>query len=197
MENLTNTTKEKILEAAIKVFAERGYHSTRVDDIADESKTSKGSIYFYFKSKQDIFLGLIEIFINLLEKRVIKTMSNKEDHGPEQLTQTLVEIVGVFKQYRSLAKIVLIQAVGLGEIFEDQRRLFIDKFCGIVQKRLDLAVQNGSIEPIDSPLVARLWVGSMVEIVIHWIFTPEFNLEAHIPELNRYFLNSINYRSKS
>ena len=197
MENLTNTTKEKILEAAIKVFAERGYHSTRVDDIADESKTSKGSIYFYFKSKQDIFLGLIEIFINLLEKRVIKTMSNKEDHGPEQLTQTLVEIVGVFKQYRSLAKIVLIQAVGLGEIFEDQRRLFIDKFCGIVQKRLDLAVQNGSIEPIDSPLVARLWVGSMVEIVIHWIFTPEFNLEAHIPELNRYFLNSINYRSKA
>ncbi|HWS24608.1 MAG TPA: TetR/AcrR family transcriptional regulator [Anaerolineales bacterium] len=197
MENLTNTTKEKILEAAIKVFAERGYHSTRVDDIADESKTSKGSIYFYFKSKQDIFLGLIEIFIDLLEKRVIKTMSNKEDHGPEQLTHTLGEIVGVFKQYRSLAKIVLIQAVGLGEIFEDQRRLFIDKFCGIVQKRLDLAIQNGSIEPIDTPLVARLWVGSMVEIVIHWIFTPEFNLEAHIPELNRYFLNSINYRSKS
>lgn len=197
MENLTNTTKEKILKAAIKVFAERGYHSTRVDDIADESKTSKGSIYFYFKSKQDIFLGLIEIFIDLLEKRVIKTMSNKEDHGPEQLTHTLGEIVGVFKQYRSLAKIVLIQAVGLGEIFEDQRRLFIDKFCGIVQKRLDLAIQNGSIEPIDTPLVARLWVGSMVEIVIHWIFTPEFNLEAHIPELNRYFLNSINYRSKS
>jgi len=197
MENLTNSTKEKILEAAIKVFAERGYHSTRVDDIADESKTSKGSIYFYFKSKQEIFLGLIEIFIDLLEKRVLKTMSNKGNHGPEQLTQTLIEIVRVFKQYRSLAKIVLIQAVGLGEIFEDQRRLFIDKFCGIVQMRLDQAVQDGSIEPINSSIVARLWVGSMVEIVVHWIFTPEFDLEAHIPDLNIYFLNSINYRSKA
>lgn len=197
MNSITNSTKEKILEAAIKVFAERGYHSTRVDDIADESNTSKGSIYFYFKSKQEIFLGLIEIFIDLLEKRVQKSISNRELHGPEQLTQTLVEIVLVFKQYRSLAKIVLIQAVGLGEIFEDQRRLFIDKFCSIVKTRLERSIQDGSIDPINSEIIARLWVGSMVEIVIHWIFTPDFDLEAHIPDMNKYYLSSINYRSKA
>lgn len=194
MESLSTSTKEKILEAAIKVFSERGYHATRVDDIAEESKTSKGSIYFYFKSKQEIFLGLIQIFIDLLEKRVQKAMSTDDNTGADQLSLTLTEIVKLFKQYRSLAKIVLIQAVGLGEIFEDQRRLLIDKFCEIVKARLDRSVEDGSIQPINTQIVARLWVGAMVEVVVHWIFTPDFDLEAMVPELNEFFLNSINYR---
>lgn len=195
MEQLSSSTKEKILEAAIKVFSERGYHDTRVDDIAEVSQTSKGSIYFYFKSKQEIFLGLIQIFIDLLEKRVHKAMLGDDRGGADQLAQTLTEIIRLFKQYRSLAKIVLIQAVGLGEVFEDQRRILIDKFCQIVQSRLDKSIEDGSITAIDSNIVSRLWVGAMVEIVIHWIFTPEFDLESKIPELNQFFLNSINYRS--
>lgn len=194
MEQLSTSTKEKILEAAIKVFSERGYHATRVDDIAEESQTSKGSIYFYFKSKQDIFLGLIHIFIDLLEKRVQRSISADGHGGAEQLSQTLTEIIRLFKQYRSLAKIVLIQAVGLGETFEDQRRLLIDKFTRIVQSRLDRSIEDGSIPSIDSAIVARLWVGAMVEVVVHWIFTPDFDLESKIPDMNEFFLNSINYR---
>ena len=70
MSTETIDTRTRILEAAVRVFAEKGYHETRMDDIVSASQTSKGSVYFYFPSKQEIFFGLIETFASLLESRL-------------------------------------------------------------------------------------------------------------------------------
>ena len=77
MPNEPIDTRSKILEAAVNVFAQKGYHETRVDDIVTESKTSKGSVYFYFPSKQDIFLGLIDTFSGLLESHLNEAIQNE------------------------------------------------------------------------------------------------------------------------
>src|ERR671937_524908 len=61
---------ERILEAAERVFARRGYHHTAVDDIAAEADTSKGGIYFHFPTKQAIFLALLDRLAALLRTRV-------------------------------------------------------------------------------------------------------------------------------
>ena len=50
-----DATRQRILEAAETVFAEKGYHRSVVDDIIREAKTSKGGFYFHFSSKQSIF----------------------------------------------------------------------------------------------------------------------------------------------
>lgn len=183
-------TRDRILEAAIKVFSSRGFHDTRMDDIVEESKTSKGSIYFYFKSKQEIFLGLIDTFIGLLETRVVRIIDSPAK-GSSQVSAINLEVVTLFEQYRNLAKIVLIQAVGLGEVFENRRRSMNDRFCALIQKRLDRAVEDGSLPPVNTAIIARLWVGAMNELIIHWIYNPDFDLESNIPDLNQFFINSI------
>ena len=193
MNTPTQPTRERILEAAIQVFSDRGYHNTRMDDIVEASNTSKGSIYFYFKSKQEIFFGLIDTFTGLLEQRV-GTIIDGSGHGGDQLGAINSAIISLFNQYRSLAKIVLIQAVGLGADFETRRRALNDRFCVMIQQRLDRAVSDGSLQPINTAIVARLWVGAMNELIIHWIFTPDFNLEENLPDINAFFKNSIDYK---
>jgi AcrR family transcriptional regulator len=187
------TTRERILEAAINVFSSKGYHDTRMDDIVEASQSSKGSIYFYFKSKQDIFLGLIDTFIGLLENRVSKIIDS-EQKGSSQLPSINTEVISLFNQYRKLAKIVLIQAVGLGELFENRRRMVNDRFCDIIQKRLDRSVADESLPPMNTAIIARLWVGAMNELIIHWIYNPDFDLEQHLPDINQFFINSIKYQ---
>ena len=54
------TKKEKIIKHAFDLFAEKGYSETSVDDIVRASGISKGGIYYYFKSKEDIFLEIAE-----------------------------------------------------------------------------------------------------------------------------------------
>ena len=62
----TPDTRYRILNAAINVFSQKGYHDTRVDEIVRAAETSKGGVYFHFPSKQDIFLGLMDEFADLL-----------------------------------------------------------------------------------------------------------------------------------
>ncbi|MCX6068374.1 MAG: TetR/AcrR family transcriptional regulator [Chloroflexi bacterium] len=190
MSNETNDTRTKILEAAVQVFAQKGYHETRVDDIVAESKTSKGSVYFYFPSKQDIFLGLIDTFSGLLESRLNDAIQ-KEAHGIQQMESALQVSLSLFSQYRTLAKIVLVQAVGLGTAFEARRREINDRFAKIIQARLERAVLDKSIPPRQAELAARAWVGALNEVVIHWIYTGEPDLESAIPALQIFLLRSI------
>lgn len=190
MTNEPIDTRTKILEAAVQVFAQKGYHETRVDDIVAESKTSKGSVYFYFPSKQDIFLGLIDTFSGLLESRLNEAIQ-KEAHGVQQMDMALHICLKLFSQYRTLAKIALVQAVGLGVVFEERRRDLNQRFARIIQTRLDQAVSDGSISPIQTELAARIWVGALNEIVVHWIYTGEPDLESAIPEIKAFLLRSI------
>jgi AcrR family transcriptional regulator len=195
MPNEPIDTRAKILEAAVQVFAQKGYHETRMDDIVNESKTSKGSLYFYFPSKQDIFFGLIETFTGLLESRLKEAIA-AEQHGSEQVDSALTASLRLFSQYRTLAKIVLVQAVGLGAAFEERRRTINDRFAAIIQARIEKGIQDGSLPKQNADLAARAWVGALNEIVIYWIYTGTPDLETAIPEIKAFLLRSIGVGNK-
>ena len=186
----THETRTRILEAAVKVFATKGYHDAKVDDIVGEAQTSKGAFYFYFPSKQDIFIALSDTFADLLESKVSEAMQS-ENHGLQQMDAALRVSLGLFSQYRGLAKIALVQAVGLGAVFEERRRAINDRLTRLVQTRLEAAVAEGSIPPLKTDLAARAWVGALNEIVIHWIYTGTPALEESLPELRKFLARSI------
>lgn len=186
-------THTRILEAAARVFAEKGYHETRMDDIVAAADASKGSLYFHFLNKEEIFFGLIETFIGLLESRLNETLSS-EQHGMEQMDAALTTSLRLFMQYRAMAKIVLVQAVGLGAAFEQRRRTINDRFVAIIQKRIEKGIADGSLPPQNAELSARAWVGALNEIVIHWIYTGTPDLETTIPEIKAFLARSIGAR---
>jgi TetR/AcrR family transcriptional regulator, fatty acid metabolism regulator protein len=186
----TQETRTRILEAAVKVFATKGYHDTKVDDIVNEASSSKGSFYFYFPSKQDIFLALSDTFADLLESKITQAME-KEAHGMQQMDAALRSSLGLFTQYRGLAKIALVQAVGLGAVFEERRRAINNRLTGIIQSRLERAAADGSIPPLQAEITARAWVGALNEVVIHWIYTGTPPLEESMPAVKEFLLRSI------
>ena len=60
------TTRDKIMEAAESVFSQKGYYETAVDEIVKQSSTSKGSVYFHFPSKENLFLAVMDHLGNRL-----------------------------------------------------------------------------------------------------------------------------------
>jgi len=186
----TPETRERILEAAVKVFASKGYHDTKVDDIVKDSNTSKGSFYFYFPSKKDIFLALVDNFANLLESR-LRTRISTEANGTARVDAALRVCLETFGQYRSLAKIALVQATGLGTAFEEKRRAVNQRFIEIVRENLDAAVDDKSIPPLDTEVAACAWVGALNEIVLRWVYTGDPLPQRSLPALRRLLLSSI------
>jgi AcrR family transcriptional regulator len=183
-------TRERILDAAVKVFASKGYHDTKVDDIVSESHTSKGSFYFHFPSKQEIFLALVDTFADLLENRLKERLTTSTS-GLERVELALRVCLETFSQYRALAKIALVQATGLGSAFEEKRRAVNERFIQFIKENLDEAVTDGSIRALNTEVTACAWVGALNEVVMRWIYTGSPELEQSLPALRKIFLLSL------
>lgn len=73
-----NRTKRKIFETSMRLFAEKGYDGTSIEDITSTVGVAKGTLYYHFSSKEEIFNFLIEEGMNLLKNSInIKTESQK------------------------------------------------------------------------------------------------------------------------
>ena len=189
-------TRSRILEAAVTVFASKGYHDTKVDDIVAESKTSKGSFYFYFPSKQDIFLALVDTFADLLENQLRERIAS-ETSGMARVDLALHVCLEIFGKYRGLAKIALVQATGLGIAFEEKRRAVNERFIKIIQENLDEAVVDGSIPALDTEVAACAWMGAINEIVLRWVYTGQPDPVRALPALRAFLLQSIGAKVKT
>lgn len=183
-------TRDKILDAALNVFAAKGYHDSRMDEIVDASGASKGSIYFHFPNKERLFLALVDQFANLLERRVREAIA-QEQEGMARVRVALVAIVETFGRYRRPAKLLLIQAVGLGSPFEQKRQEINDRFARLIGSYLQEAVAAGEIDRIDVEVVSYAWMGAINAVVIHWVYTGEPEPQRIIKALLPILLKSV------
>jgi AcrR family transcriptional regulator len=84
---MQEASRNKILMAALELFAKKGYSATSTDSIAQKAKVSKGLIYHYFKSKQDILKGIFELLME--EGNVMMEANNRLP--PEQVIKNLID----------------------------------------------------------------------------------------------------------
>jgi len=186
------STRERILDAALDIFSKKGYHDTRLDEIVQESHTSKGSIYFHFPNKEKLFIALVDQFADLLERRVTEAIS-KEAGGMKRVRAALESVLNTFGKYRRPAKLLLVQAVGLGNVFEKKRLEINERFARLIQTYLDEAIALGEIDPADTPVIAHAWMGAIYNVVIQWVYTNDPKPDRIMDSLLPMLLRSVGY----
>jgi len=189
----SESTMSRILDAALDVFARKGYHDTRMDEIVAGSQTSKGSIYFHFPNKEQLFLALVDQFANLLERRITEAIS-EHDRGMIKVQAALETCLATFGRYRRQAKVLLVQASGLGNTFEQKRLAINDRFASLIATYLQEAVDVGEIAPLDTEVVAQAWMGAIYNLVIRWVYTGEPDSERIVAALVPMLLQSVGYQ---
>ncbi|HEX9067272.1 MAG TPA: TetR/AcrR family transcriptional regulator [Ktedonobacterales bacterium] len=186
-----DATRQRILDAAEEVFAEKGYHATVVDDIIRASDSSKGGFYFHFPNKQAIFLSLIDALVPKLAGAIDRAVES-EENPIGQLDAALRTVLDIFSRHRKLSKILLVEAVGLGHGFDEKLMRTRKQFASMIQKRLDIAVASGLLEPFDTETVAWAWFGAINELVVRWLVMREpERLDDVLPILRAVLLRSI------
>lgn len=183
-------TRERILAAAVDVFAAKGYHQAGVEDIVEASRTSKGAFYHYFPSKQGIFLVLMDDLAALVEGGV-EAAIGAERGAIAKVEAALRVVLETAAAQRDLAKILLIEAVGLGPAFEGKRLDIHRRFARVIQRHLDRAVADGDIPTQDTALVAQAWIGALNEVVAQWLISGGAPLAGRLPPLRILLLRSI------
>jgi len=184
-------TRQRLLDAAEQVFAEKGYHGAAVDDIIRASDSSKGGFYFHFPNKQAIFLALVDALTPRLAASIDRAIAAESD-PIAQLDAALRTVLDLFARHRRLSKILLVEAVGLGHGFDEKLMRTRGEFARMIQGYLDRAVAAGVIAPQDTVTISWAWFGAINEIVVRWLVMgqPE-RLDDALPTLRVILLRSI------
>ena len=174
--------KDQILEAATKVFTQRGFADARMDDIVAESGLSKGALYWYFDSKDAIIVGILDRVFNW-EAAHLQEILKSEDSAQKKL-EAFVEA--------SLQDIVRMKP--LMPIFFDFWTLSIrnktinkaikryyQRFIDIVEPMIKLGIDQGEFRPIDVRETA-LALGALFEgtILFYAYFADVLDLETQL-----------------
>jgi len=157
-------TRDRLLQAAMDVFAERGYHGATVDDIVGASETSKGAFYHYFPNKQTIFVKLLDQLVEMVEAGV-EAAIEAEEGALAKVEAALRVVLEVASERRDLARILLIEAAALGPEFEQSRLGIHRRFAALIQRHLDRAVVDGAIPRQDTRAAAMAWIGAINEVI--------------------------------
>ena len=184
-------TKEIILNTAENIFAKDGYHKTSMDNIAEKSGTSKGSIYFHFPSKENLFCSLIDKLTNSLEQATIKKI-NQKTNIVNQINTPLNTLFDLISKHKNLTKLVLTSSNISSPIINEHIFNIHERFANFIKINLDKAIKDHSITPINTKITAYAWLGAINEIIINWIHNDKnIPLETTLPELRNLLLRSI------
>jgi len=188
------TTRQRLLQAATRVFARRGYHRATVDEIVAEAGISKGAFYFHFPSKEALFFHLVEHFATRMATDIQQAV--EQARGAQSRVEAALRAgVRTFSQHPELARVFLVESAAASPEFEQRRRAFYDRFCWLIQTYLDQAVRDGDIPPLDTELAARAILGAVAEVVAHRLASNQPNrLQDDVPELARFILRGAGWR---
>lgn len=183
--------RAQILDAALHVFSRAGYRDAPVDQIARQAHTSKGGLYFHFPTKEALFLELLRSTADRLVTKVEKAAGQEAD-PIGQADMALRTILATFGRHRSMAHLLLVDALGAGPAFQAELERLRDRFAWLIACYLDRAIEEGMIDPIDTETTAVAWFGALQQIVMRWLVAgrPE-RLEAAYPTLRTILMRGV------
>lgn len=160
-----NKTKNLIFESAIKVFSESGYRGATMDDIAANAGLAKGTLYYNFSSKEEIFNFIVKEGLQILQNQVIQVQDM--NIGPIEKLIKICKIQLTFLYgYTNFFKVVMSQLWGT-ENRQNELREKIKKYINEIEINIKAAMDDGQIEKGDTELIAFQFFGSLCSAAIY------------------------------
>lgn len=169
--------KALILKAAIKVFARYGFSRARTAVIAREARVAEGTIYNYFKSKDDLILTIFEQTWRDMIQALRAGL--QPIHDPVQkMTLVLTAVIDLFESDPQLAEVFLVELRQSGKCFSSQPMAVILEFLDLLEEILKEGIAQGVIRKDIHTKVARgVLFGAVENILLGWLLRrthPEF-----------------------
>lgn len=160
--------RERILRAAIKVFARKGFYATRVSEIAKAAGVADGTIYLYFKNKDDVLVSIFEDRITKLLAFLRGEIDKAE--GIEGKVRVVVETqLGLLEEHRDLAEVVTVNLRQSSRLLKQYAAPLFTQYLDLIASVIAEGQREGVLRDDVSPrIVARgLW-GALDGVALTW-----------------------------
>ncbi len=181
---------QKITQAAVKVFARKGFFNARISDIAKEAKVADGTIYLYFNNKYDILISMFEDEIGKTILQV-KLQLDKENDPRKMMEIFARHHLLLLKEKKDLAEVLQMELRQSNKFIKEYRNKkfieYIDIISTIVKKGQETGIFRKDLLP---GIVKRAYFGALDEMSRLWILTskPPYSLTETAKQISEIFL---------
>jgi TetR/AcrR family fatty acid metabolism transcriptional regulator len=168
---LRKEKRARIMDAAIKVFAERGFHTATVAEIARGAGVADGTIYLYFKSKDDLLLRLFDEKMTELLEAARGALAD-EKTAPARLRRFIQLHLSLVEKNPELASVLIVELRQSAQFLKaaDRNKLasYVDLIAEVVRAGQESGELNNGISPA---VVKRAIFGALDELALGWLLS--------------------------
>lgn len=192
---MTSKKQEKfelILEAALKVIAENGFHGSQISKIAKEAGIADGTVYLYFKNKEDILISLLQQRLGNLVNMFNNSV--RETNSADEAIRKICEIH--FTELEQNVNLAYVTQIELRQSSLELRKaigLAVKPYIQLIEQILEQGIQEKSFRPdLDVKVTRLLLFGGMDEVVTSWLIAGrKYSLIAQVDKTVEFFLKGL------
>ena len=163
--------KKRIIEAALKVFAEKGFYNSKISEVAKEAEVADGTIYLYFESKDDILISLFEYEGDLIISKMKKAMEKEKD--PLKKIRTFaVNHLNMITKNRDLATIIQVELRQSSKFMKEYVNKKFIEYLNLISVAIHEGQRKGIIrEEVTAGISKRAFFGALDEMARYWVLS--------------------------
>lgn len=166
-----------MMQAAIRVFAEKGYHAATVRDVVETADVAIGTFYFYFPDKETLFVHLFDETAVFLLKTLQQALASRPGL-PLQIEAAVQAYLNVVLYEPAVVQLLLVNGPGSVPALAERQADFREKLVRMWQRSLSEAHEKGQIAPQNTRRLAEALVGAVNENIYNVLISPNPEHEA-------------------
>tara|TARA_B100001971_G_scaffold137322_1_gene126809 strand:+ start:784 stop:1389 length:606 start_codon:yes stop_codon:yes gene_type:complete len=195
---LQDRRKEQIMSAALSVVVAKGYDQSRMDDIVEKSQLSKGAIYWYYKSKEEVYLSLVDYWFVQYSSDVVDTLQQQES-ASDQLKALFDFFIEQFDKNPAVFKLLVEfwRLAGLNPDFNAKLQQVYSDFLEYIIEIIKVGIANGEFKNVE-PRITALSILINIEGINWFTLFDKSGVEAHeyIDTISDFILNGLKKKRK-
>lgn len=184
---------ERIIQAATKVFAQKGFFGSKISEIAKEAGVADGTIYLYFENKDDILISIFEEKMQFVLDNMVKELS--KEAGPieklKRFAQVHLQLIEENKDIAELIQVELRQSSKFMKNYKNEKFLrYLDLIGEILKEGQELGLFQKSVVP---GIFKRAFFGALDEMSRFWVLSTKkyYDIKTAADQISSYFLKGI------
>ena len=183
---------QRILDAATKVFAQRGFFQSKVSEIAREAGVADGTIYLYFKNKDDLLISIFEVKMQEVISRFRDAIVDVDD-APSRLRCLIRMHLAEFQAHPDLAAVFQVELRQSSRFMREYKKGELKQYLDLIGEIVEQGQQEGSFRSdVPMGLTKRLIFGTLDEVVSTWLLAGKrYDLESLAEPMVDLFMRGI------
>lgn len=183
----------KIIDAATKVFAKKGFYNAKVSEIAHEAGIADGTIYIYFKHKDDILISLFEEKMKEVLDNMKKQISLESDPLKKIEKFALVHLK-LIQDNKDIAEIIQVELRQSSKFMKNYHNIKFLEYLDLIGNIIQEGQEKGLVrEDILPGIAKRAFFGALDEMSRFWVLSkkPKYDIETASKQISGFFINGI------